>query len=246
MNSLTPTENPEQGTTMEHILQEIAAVGRWLEEIDSTIPTLAAETKSMRLDIAGFQSRVSHLEQHVIAVEANLNTISEWDQELLFLCSKLIDLEDRNSDGYEIRIAADFSKETNECHKTFLSLRPRIRQLEMKYRLFEPTHMWVTKNRQSKDLYDPEDLQLYLNDLSTKFMDLTPPSLPDDATMDSSDASLGRSLSDRETHQRGRDPARHSRPHDDRGKALLAVAHYTQQMDRDKSHSTVKSIPTPT
>ncbi|KAJ1126778.1 hypothetical protein NDU88_005184 [Pleurodeles waltl] len=49
----------------------------------------------IRLDIAGFQSRVSDLEQRVIAVEDHLNTIPEWDQELL--CSKLIDLEDRGS-----------------------------------------------------------------------------------------------------------------------------------------------------
>ncbi|KAJ1210531.1 hypothetical protein NDU88_005894 [Pleurodeles waltl] len=68
-NSLTTTDNPEHSTTMDRILQEITAVGSWLEGMDSTISTLAAETKSMCLDIAGFQSRVSDLEQRVVAVE---------------------------------------------------------------------------------------------------------------------------------------------------------------------------------
>ncbi|KAJ1113385.1 hypothetical protein NDU88_001631 [Pleurodeles waltl] len=51
------------------------------------------------------------------------------------------------ADGYEIRIAADFSKETNEHRKGFLSLHPRLRQMEVKYGLFELARMWVTKNR---------------------------------------------------------------------------------------------------
>ncbi|KAJ1157612.1 hypothetical protein NDU88_010317 [Pleurodeles waltl] len=34
-------------------------------------------------------------------------------------------------DDYEIRIAADFSKETNDRRKAFLALRPRLRQLEV-------------------------------------------------------------------------------------------------------------------
>ncbi|KAJ1191516.1 hypothetical protein NDU88_000832 [Pleurodeles waltl] len=177
---------------------------------------------------------VSDLEQHIIAVEDHLNTVPERDQELLFLCSKLIDLEDRScshnvrffgfpehieetdiqaflketlptltglsfdsplefqrahrlgpkraedscrpcsvivcllhhtqarqviiaagsqgpfqANGYELRTAADFSKETNERHKAFLSLRPHLRQLELKYGLFEPARMWVTKNTDS-------------------------------------------------------------------------------------------------
>ncbi|KAJ1216277.1 hypothetical protein NDU88_003881 [Pleurodeles waltl] len=163
--------------------------------MDSTIFTLAAEIKSIRLDIAGFQSRVSDLEYRGITVEYHLNTVPERDQELLFLCSKLIDLEDRS-------------------HR-----------------------------ENSKDFYDPEDLRLYLDDLSTTFMDLTPPTLPSDTTKDSSEALLplipseGLPLGSRETSQRGRDPAKHSRPHDDRGKALLAVEHYTQQTDRAKSCS---------
>ncbi|KAJ1187117.1 hypothetical protein NDU88_003896 [Pleurodeles waltl] len=36
------------------------------------------------------------------------------------------------TDKYEIRIMADYSKDTNECRQAFLALRPRLRQLEMK------------------------------------------------------------------------------------------------------------------
>ncbi|KAJ1154275.1 hypothetical protein NDU88_007029 [Pleurodeles waltl] len=35
------------------------------------------------------------------------------------------------ANDYEIRMSADFSKETNECCKAFLSLRPHLRQLEV-------------------------------------------------------------------------------------------------------------------
>ncbi|KAJ1113916.1 hypothetical protein NDU88_002156 [Pleurodeles waltl] len=157
-------------------------------------------------------------------MDDHLNTMPERDQELLFLCSKLIDLEDRSrrdnvrffgfpenteemdiqaflrkilptltgptfdsplefqrahhlaqkrpesssphiiafllrygqarqllmvarshgpfrTEGCEIRIAADFSKETNDRSKAFLSLRPRLRQMGIQYGLFEPARM---------------------------------------------------------------------------------------------------------
>ncbi|KAJ1132321.1 hypothetical protein NDU88_010645 [Pleurodeles waltl] len=67
-----------------------------LEGMDSTISALAAETKSVHLDIAGFQSRMKGLEQRVTTMEDHLNTMPERDQELLFLRSKLIDFEDRS------------------------------------------------------------------------------------------------------------------------------------------------------
>ncbi|KAJ1128234.1 hypothetical protein NDU88_006613 [Pleurodeles waltl] len=97
MNLLTATDKPEQGTTMDRILQNSTAVDRRLEGIDSTVSTMAAETKSIHLDIAGFQSRVSDLHQRVGAVEDHLNTVTDWDRELLFLHRKLVDLEDRSS-----------------------------------------------------------------------------------------------------------------------------------------------------
>ncbi|KAJ1198251.1 hypothetical protein NDU88_002094 [Pleurodeles waltl] len=46
----------------------------------------------------------------------------------------------------DIRITADYSKDTNERRKAFLALRPRVCQLEIKYGLFDPARMWVTKN----------------------------------------------------------------------------------------------------
>ncbi|KAJ1110438.1 hypothetical protein NDU88_007789 [Pleurodeles waltl] len=79
-------------------------------------------------------------------------------------------------DGQEIRISADFSKETSERRRAYLALRPRLRQMEVKYGLFEPARMWVTKNGVSQDFYDPEDLRSFLDGLLP--MDtsaLTPP-----------------------------------------------------------------------
>ncbi|KAJ1127249.1 hypothetical protein NDU88_005652 [Pleurodeles waltl] len=70
-------------------------------------------------------------------------------------------------DKYEIRITADYSKDTNERRKAFLALRTRLHQLEMKYGLFDPARMWVTKNGVSKYFYNPEDLRLFLDSFPT-------------------------------------------------------------------------------
>ncbi|KAJ1090426.1 hypothetical protein NDU88_003558 [Pleurodeles waltl] len=83
---------PTQGTTMDHILQEISLVGRKLE----CMASLTAVTKSMCLDIAGFQSQVAGLDQRVTTVETRIASWVDRDQELLYLRSKLIDLEDRS------------------------------------------------------------------------------------------------------------------------------------------------------
>ncbi|KAJ1124466.1 hypothetical protein NDU88_002927 [Pleurodeles waltl] len=96
MDLTIPTESPEQDATMERILKEITALGRRLEWMVSTISALAAETNSNHLDIASFQCRVSVLEHHITAVEDHLDTITERDQKLLFLRSKLIDLKNRS------------------------------------------------------------------------------------------------------------------------------------------------------
>ncbi|KAJ1118626.1 hypothetical protein NDU88_006815 [Pleurodeles waltl] len=81
---------------IERILQEITAMGRRIEGMDSAISFLTAETKSMCLDIPNFQSCVTGLEQRVMIMEDHLNTRQDRDQELLYLHSKLVDLEDRN------------------------------------------------------------------------------------------------------------------------------------------------------
>ncbi|KAJ1195270.1 hypothetical protein NDU88_004551 [Pleurodeles waltl] len=64
--------------------------------MENAITLLTAETKSMRLDIAGFQSRVTGLEQCVTTMEGHITTSQDRDQELLYLRSKLIDLEEKN------------------------------------------------------------------------------------------------------------------------------------------------------
>ncbi|KAJ1141366.1 hypothetical protein NDU88_007699 [Pleurodeles waltl] len=64
--------------------------------MDSMMASLTVETKSMCLDIDGFQSRLTGLEQHVAMVEAHISSFQDRDQELLYLCSKITDLEDRS------------------------------------------------------------------------------------------------------------------------------------------------------
>ncbi|KAJ1139541.1 hypothetical protein NDU88_005911 [Pleurodeles waltl] len=85
-----------QESTMDRILQEISAVGQRLEGMDNAMAPLTAETKSIRLDIAGFQSRVMGLDQQVSLVEAHAASSRDRDQELLYLRSKMTDLEDRS------------------------------------------------------------------------------------------------------------------------------------------------------
>ncbi|KAJ1155241.1 hypothetical protein NDU88_007976 [Pleurodeles waltl] len=53
-------------------------------------------------------------------------------------------------EGHEIRVAANFSRPTNEKQKAFLALRPQLRNLEIKYRLFEPARTWITYNSKSR------------------------------------------------------------------------------------------------
>ncbi|KAJ1115763.1 hypothetical protein NDU88_003985 [Pleurodeles waltl] len=79
-------------------------------------------------------------------------------------------------EAYEIHITADFSKETNDRRKAFLALRPQLRQLEMKYALFELARMWVTNNGVS--INEPEDLCLFLDGLLPQSMDTNTPARP--------------------------------------------------------------------
>ncbi|KAJ1198858.1 hypothetical protein NDU88_002697 [Pleurodeles waltl] len=88
--------DPAQGATMDRILQEILVVGHRLEGMDNAMTSLTAKMKSMHSDIAGFQSRVTRLEQRVSRVEMHIAFSLDRDQELLYLQSKLIDLEDRS------------------------------------------------------------------------------------------------------------------------------------------------------
>ncbi|KAJ1093825.1 hypothetical protein NDU88_006916 [Pleurodeles waltl] len=258
-------------TTMDRILQEITAVSRRLEEMDLAITSVTSETKSMRLYIAGIQSRVTLNG----AVEGHMHTVLDKDKELGFLRSKLTDLEDRSqsdniclfgfleqaegtdipsflrtvltqltetvfdpplelqrahrlgprrkvgsskprpiiacllrheqvrqllmvafarglfkTNGYEIRIPGEFSRESHERRKGLLALRPKLRQLEVKYGLFDPARLWTTKNGVSKNVYDPEDLRLYLDNLQSLSMDTTDYDHPLSASCDNRDTSL--------------------------------------------------------
>ncbi|KAJ1197124.1 hypothetical protein NDU88_000986 [Pleurodeles waltl] len=83
-------------SAQDRILQEISAVGRRLKGKDNAMAPLTAETKSIRLDTAGFQSCVMGLEQRVTMVEAQVATSRDRVQEFLYLRSKLTDLEDRS------------------------------------------------------------------------------------------------------------------------------------------------------
>ncbi|KAJ1143064.1 hypothetical protein NDU88_009376 [Pleurodeles waltl] len=85
-----------QESNMDRILQEISAVGRKLEGMDSAMVSLTAETKSICMEIASFQTCVLGLEQRVSTVEAQSASFQDRDQEHLFLRSKLTDLEDRS------------------------------------------------------------------------------------------------------------------------------------------------------
>ncbi|KAJ1123831.1 hypothetical protein NDU88_002298 [Pleurodeles waltl] len=264
----SPIQSPdmadsEQVITMDRILQEITAVRRRLEGMDTAITSLTLETKSMCSEIAGFPTRVSGLEHQMATMEDHVHKAMDKDQELLFLRSKLTDLEDRSQrdniclfgfpehvggtdtfsflrsvlpkltqiafdpplefqkahrlgpkrkdgtskprpiiacllrhgqaqqllsaarvhgpikmDGFEIRITADFSRETNDRWNGFLALGPKMRQLEVKYGLFEPARLWVTKNGVSKDFYNPEDLHIFLDGLQPESMDTTSPDRP--------------------------------------------------------------------
>ncbi|KAJ1177973.1 hypothetical protein NDU88_003223 [Pleurodeles waltl] len=110
----------EHSTTMERILQEIATVSRRIEGMDASITSLTLETKSMRSDIAGFQSRVTGLEQRMGSLEAQATASQDRDQDLLYLRSKLTDMEDRSRRD-NIRLLGILENEEGTDMQAFLS-----------------------------------------------------------------------------------------------------------------------------
>ncbi|KAJ1082371.1 hypothetical protein NDU88_002539 [Pleurodeles waltl] len=151
-----------------------------------------------------------------------------------------------------IRMTADFSKETSEHRKTFLALHPLLHELEVKFGLFEPARMWITKNNVSKDFYDPKDLHLFLDSLQTHPMDTATPLQPHSLSMATATRSPQHPAPKRPERYatdflpRGRDLERLSKNYDDRGQVLHAVAMHTQVADRDKSRSPLKPFTAPT
>ncbi|KAJ1156850.1 hypothetical protein NDU88_009569 [Pleurodeles waltl] len=151
-------------------------------------------------------------------------------------------------DQHEIRITGDYSKETNERRKAFLALRPRLRKLEMKYGLFDPARMWVTKNGVSKDFYNPDELRLFLDSFQSQPMDSFNTDSEHDIVGGSDRAETPHSgiekvktaLHDTGACHRGRDMERLTRSYDDRGQILHPVVTHTQLSERDKSRSPLK------
>ncbi|KAJ1116022.1 hypothetical protein NDU88_004241 [Pleurodeles waltl] len=334
----TTMADKDHPTTLDWILQEITTVCRRIEGMDASITSLTLETKSMQSEIASFQSRLTGLEQRMGLVEAQATVSWDRDQDLLYLRSKLTDMEDRSRrdnirlhgipeneegadmqaflsstlpkltsldfdppiefqqahrigpkrsdnpsrpqpliacllrhnqtrqilqaarihgpfriDQHDIRITADYSKETNECRKAFLALRPRLCQLEIEYGLFDPARMLVTKNGVSKDFYNPEELRLFLDSFQPQSMDSTSINFsPDNAGDNEGTGNFPKrqektnmALCDTEAGQRGRDIERLARSHDDRGQVLHAVVTHTQLSERDKSRSPLKPATIP-
>ncbi|KAJ1179525.1 hypothetical protein NDU88_004759 [Pleurodeles waltl] len=96
------TQAPKMDVSMECILQEITAVGRRLEGMDTKILALTAKSRSIHADIAGFQDKVTGMKHHLSLMEDKLSSPFNRDQELQYLWDKLIDLEDQ-SRRYNIR-----------------------------------------------------------------------------------------------------------------------------------------------
>ncbi|KAJ1195057.1 hypothetical protein NDU88_004340 [Pleurodeles waltl] len=84
-----------QDTTIKLILQEITVVS-WHLGMDSEISDLTAKTKSIHIDITGFQDQVEGVEHRLATVEARLNILPDRNKKLLYLRDKLSDLEDRS------------------------------------------------------------------------------------------------------------------------------------------------------
>ncbi|KAJ1153296.1 hypothetical protein NDU88_006057 [Pleurodeles waltl] len=83
----SPADTPVDScsdTAMERILQEISAVDHHLEELDSKIMDLSADSKSIRADIVGFQDKVTQLDHCLTTVESRIVTLLDIDPELQF------------------------------------------------------------------------------------------------------------------------------------------------------------------
>ncbi|KAJ1211086.1 hypothetical protein NDU88_006448 [Pleurodeles waltl] len=143
-----------QGATMDRILLEISAVGRKLEA-DRHYPPLEFQRVHRlgpkRWDVTNrprpiIACLLRHVQTRQLLQEARAHGPFQ-------------------SDGLEVRLTSDFSKETSDHRRAFLALRPHLHQLDVKYGLFEPARMWITKNGESRDFYVPADLQMFLEGL---------------------------------------------------------------------------------
>ncbi|KAJ1161650.1 hypothetical protein NDU88_002134 [Pleurodeles waltl] len=116
----TTMSDKDHPTTIDRILQEITTVSRRIEGMDASITSLTLKTKSMRSDIASFQSRLTGLEQRMGSLEAQATMSRDRDQDLLHLRSKLTDMEDRSRRD-NIRLHGIPESEEGSEMQTFLS-----------------------------------------------------------------------------------------------------------------------------
>ncbi|KAJ1167160.1 hypothetical protein NDU88_007553 [Pleurodeles waltl] len=90
-----PVDQPTLDAT-DHILQEIASVGRRLEVMHLKITDLTLASSSIRADIAGFRETANNLDQRLSTVENHIAATPDQEEELKSLRAKLTELEDRS------------------------------------------------------------------------------------------------------------------------------------------------------
>ncbi|KAJ1126483.1 hypothetical protein NDU88_004890 [Pleurodeles waltl] len=73
------------GTAIENILHEISAIGCRLQAIDSRITDLSADSKSIRVDIAGLQTKATDLDHCLHTVESRIAPLPDHEPKLQFL-----------------------------------------------------------------------------------------------------------------------------------------------------------------
>ncbi|KAJ1164831.1 hypothetical protein NDU88_005265 [Pleurodeles waltl] len=91
----SPTDPPTLEAT-EHILQEIASVGRRPEAMDLKITDFTITSSSIQADIAGFKDTADALNQRLTAVEDQMAALLDQETELRSLRAEVTDLEDRS------------------------------------------------------------------------------------------------------------------------------------------------------
>ncbi|KAJ1190637.1 hypothetical protein NDU88_007375 [Pleurodeles waltl] len=95
-----PTTSPTDPLALEateHILQEIALVGRRLEVMDLKVTDLTiTSSSSIQADIAVFKETVDALDQRLTAVEDQVAALPDQETELRSLRAKVTVLEDRS------------------------------------------------------------------------------------------------------------------------------------------------------
>ncbi|KAJ1187695.1 hypothetical protein NDU88_004469 [Pleurodeles waltl] len=94
--------------------------------MDNAMVSMAAEMKSIRTEIASFHTRALGLEQRVSKVEACASSFQNRDQELLFLHSKLTDLEDRSRRDNVRFIGFPENIEGEDLHRFLRDTLPRL------------------------------------------------------------------------------------------------------------------------